>query len=349
MLRGLLLIAAVFGGLASAETITYVTSTTVSSCTTEFGSGGVAPTPIPTDETLTTITTTVTNSTKTVPSTVFVTAATSTVTQYTSIVYTYGVDTVTVPTATSGRYLALTVATGTFATTVCADGVNRTTVTEYSGTYTPISGQDTKLPATYPTQASCSTGVTRSFILVPTVTSGVITTTVTATKTVTSPTTTSTSTVLLGTYYSYLTTVTVTATTYTPHAVVTTSTVSCAEETVTKTLAAQCAPTNLIGAINGEGLQSGEYADRTSVIYTRQEPWGTDASLCCQACLDNEGCGASMSGSGACGLYYTATVDAEPVCDAFIFSFTSTARVFPGQGLVVQNGCDTVKYSHSNP
>ncbi len=139
-----------------------------------------------------------------------------------------------------------------------------------------------------------------------------------------------------------------TATTYTPHAVVTTSTVSCGEETVTKTLAAECAPTNLIGAINGDGLQSGKYADRTSVIYTRLEPWGTDASLCCQACLDNEGCGASMFNSGACGLYYTATADAEPVCDAFIFSFTSNPGVYPGQGLVVQNGCGTVEYLGSN-
>ncbi|KAI1422381.1 hypothetical protein F5Y12DRAFT_624482 [Xylaria sp. FL1777] len=349
MLRGLLLVAAVFGGLASAETITFVTSTTVSSCTTEFGSGGVAPTPIPTDETLTTITTTVTSTTKTVPSTVVVTAPTTiTVTQDTSTVYAAGVDTVTVPTATSGRGLALTVATGIFAATVCADGTNATTVTEYSGTYTPVSGQDTALPATYPTQASCSTGVTRSFILLPTVTSGAVTTTVTPTQTVTAHTTTSTSTIIFGTYYTYLTTVTVTATTYTPHAVVTTSTVSCAGETVTTTLAAQCAPTNLIGAVDGEGLQSGKYANRTSVIYTRLEPWGSDASLCCQACLDNEGCGASMFNSGACGLYYTATVDAEPVCDAFIFSFTSSPRVYPGQGLVVQNGCDTVEYLGSN-
>ena len=222
-------------------------------------------------------------------------------------------------------------------------------MTVYSGTYTPISGQDTVLPATYPTQASCYTGVTRSFILLPTVTSGVTISTVTATSTVSSPTTTSTKTVILGTSFVYLNTVTVTATTYTPHAVVTTSTVACAEEeTVTKTLAAQCAPTNLIGAINGEGLQSGTYAGRTSVIYTRKDPWGTDASLCCQACLDNEGCGASMSGSGACGLYYTATADAEPVCDALIFSFTSSSKVWPGQGLVVQNGCDTVEFLHSN-
>ncbi|KAK5627829.1 hypothetical protein RRF57_003544 [Xylaria bambusicola] len=349
MLRNLLLVAATFGGLVSAETMTFVISTTDISCTTQFGSGGVAPTPIPTRKTLTTITTTVTDSTKTVPAVAYVTAATVTVTDHTSTYYTWGIDTVTVPTFTSsGGRLVLTVATGTFALTACS-GEARPTVTVYSGTYTPVSGQNTVLPSTYPTQASCRTGVTWSFLLEPTVTSGTVTSTVTATSTVTSPTTTSTSTILLATRFTYLTTVTVTETTYTPHAVVTTTTVACPEETVTKTLAAQCAPTNLIGAINGEGLQSGRYADRISVIYTRNDPWGTDASLCCQACLDNEGCGAAMSISGACGLYYTATVDAEPVCDAFIFSFTSTPRVWPGQGLVVSNGCDRVEFSHSNP
>lgn len=160
----------------------------------------------------------------------------------------------------------------------------------------------------------------------------------------TAPTTTFTSTLIFGTQYAYLTTVTVSYTSYTPHAVTTTTTVPCAEETVTKTLAAECAPTNLIGAINGEGLLSGRYADRTSVIYTRNDPWANDVSACCQACLDNEGCGASMGGDGACGLYYTATEDAEPVCDSFIFSFTSEPYEIPGQGLVVQNGCGTVEY-----
>ncbi|KAI0969332.1 hypothetical protein F4678DRAFT_440086 [Xylaria arbuscula] len=351
MMRGLLFVAAVFGRLASAETQTYLYSTTVTSCTTEYGSGGIAPTPIPTDETQTTISTTLTSTTATVPSTVVITApTTSTVTQYTSTVYTITIDTVTVPTQTVGQGLALTVATGTYAATVCADGVNRTTVTVYTGTYTPISGQETTLPATYPTQASCSTGVTRSFVLVPTVTSGAVTTTVTPTQTVTSYTTTSTSTIVYGTFTTYATTVTVTQTTYTPHAAYATSTISCAaeEETVTRTLAAQCAPTNLITAINGEGLQSGKYADRTSVIYTRQEPWGTDPSLCCQTCLDNEGCGAAMGDDGACGLYYTATADAEPVCDAFIFSFSSSPRVYPGQGLIVSSGCGTVEYAGSN-
>jgi hypothetical protein len=108
---------------------------------------------------------------------------------------------------------------------------------------------------------------------------------------------------------------------------------------------ARCAPSNIVGTINGEGLQSGDYADRTSVVYTRNEPWANDESECCQTCLDNEGCGASMGGYGACGLYYTATVEGEPVCDARIFTFTSNESVAPGQGLTVQGGCGSVAYA----
>ncbi|TGJ81235.1 hypothetical protein E0Z10_g7509 [Xylaria hypoxylon] len=345
MLQRLLLSATVFGALTFAYTATSEASTTVTSCSYESGTGGIPPTPIPTVGTLTTTFTTQTRDTLTIKSTITVTAPTTvTVTQQTAIVYTAADATVTLPTSTTGVGFRKTVATGVFAATVCSNGAKPVTVTKYTGTYTPISGQTTAIPATYPTRAFCSTGVTRLFILFPTVTSGAVTTTVTPTSTVTAPTTTSTSTIIFGTQYEYSTTVTVSVTTYTPYAVTTTSTVSCAEKTVTKTLAAECAPSNVIGAINGEGLQSGRYADRTSVIYTRLDPWANDPSACCQACLDNKGCGASMGGGGACGLYYTATVDAEPVCDAFIFSFTSTPMVLPGQGLIMQNGCGTVEY-----
>ncbi|KAI0456833.1 hypothetical protein F5B21DRAFT_126125 [Xylaria acuta] len=345
MLQDLLLSAAIYGGLAFAFTATSISSTTVISCSYKSSTGGVPPTPIPTISTLTTISTTQTRDAVTVPSTVVVSAlSTVTVTQRTLTVYDAADETVTIPTSTAGSGTWKTVATGIFGATVCADGAKPVTVTKYTGTYTPIPGQATTIPATYPTEAFCSTGVTRFFILFPTVTSGAVKTTVTPTSTVTAPTTTFTSTIIFGTQYTYLTTVTVSVTSYTPHAVTTTTTVPCAEETVTKTLAAECAPTNLIGAINGEGLQSGRYANRTSVIYTRNDPWANDPSACCQACLDNEGCGASMGGDGACGLYYTATEDAEPICDSFIFSFTSTPKVIPGQGLIVQNGCGTVEY-----
>lgn len=214
----------------------------------------------------------------------------------------------------------------------------------------PIAGQQTTVPASYPVSGLCLTGTTYYNILLPTVTSGAaVTTTVTPTTTLTSYTTTSTSTYIYYTVTSYLTTVSATITSYTPAAVVTTSTVACPEPTVTKTLDARCAPTNLIGAVYGEGLRSGRYADRVSVVYIDEEPWGTDPTACCQACLDNEGCGATYSGFGPCGLLYSATVQGEPICDAFILSFTSSPNAYPGQSLIYSTGCDSISYDGSLP
>ncbi|KAI0864756.1 hypothetical protein F4860DRAFT_379948 [Xylaria cubensis] len=350
MLSSILLNVALFSGLTTATTVTFVSSTTASSCSYKFGSGGVPPTPVPTSETTVYVTKTITNATVTVPPTVIINAPDVTVTLYTAVAYTFTVPTITVPTSTSYAQVWKTVATGTFADTVCANGAKPTTVTEYTGTYTPISGQVTTVPATYPVSALCATGTTYFNILLPTITTGsAVTTTTTPTIHVTSYTTTSTSTIIYGTVTSYLTTVSSTITTYTPHAVTTTSTVACPEETVTKTLDARCAPTNLIGAINGEGIRSGRYADRVSVIYTREEPWATDYTACCQACIDNEGCGAADSGFGACGLYYSATPQGQPICDAFILSFTSSPNAFPGQSLVYSTGCDKIEYDGSLP
>ncbi|KAJ2995460.1 hypothetical protein NUW58_g1261 [Xylaria curta] len=246
----------------------------------------------------------------TVPSTITASApTTATVTQRTATVYDGGDATVTLPTFTSGVGFQKTVATGTFKATVCANGAKPVTVTKYTGAYTPNSGQATTIPGTYPTQAFCTIALIHSFILFPTVTSGVVTTTVTPTSTVTDITTTSTSTIIFGTHVTYATTVTHSA-----------------------------------RRDNDGHRGSGRYANRTSVIYTRNEPWANDPGACCQACLDNKGCGASMGGGGAYGLYYSATEGGEPVCDAFIFSFTSTPDVLPGQGLINQNGCGRVEY-----
>ncbi|RYC64994.1 hypothetical protein CHU98_g1221 [Xylaria longipes] len=350
MLPSLLFNAALFSGLASATTVTFVSSTTASSCSYELSSGGVPPTPVPTSETTYFTTKVVTNATETVPPTVIVNAPEVTVTLHTLTAYTFTVPTVTVPTSTSYSQVWKTVATGTFADTVCASGAKPTTVTKYTGTYTPVSGQETTVSATYPVSALCATGTIYYNILLPTVTSGAaVTTTVTPTAYVTSYTTTSTSTIIYGSVTSYLTTVSSTVTTYLPYAVTTTSTVACPEETVTKTLDARCAPTNLIGTINGEGIRSGRYADRVSVIYTREEPWASDYTACCQACIDNDGCGASDSGFGACGLYYSATPEGEPICDAFILSFTSSPNAYPGQSLVYQTGCGLIEYDGSLP
>ncbi|RWA03370.1 hypothetical protein EKO27_g11735, partial [Xylaria grammica] len=217
MLRNLLVSAVLYGGLAFAETVTVRTNATV-----------------------------------TVPPTSTVTAPAATVTLYTSFTYTFVVPTVTLPEYTSYTQIWKTVATGTFAATVCANGAKPTTVTKYTGTYEALSGQETTVPATYPVSAVCSTGTAYYHDLVPKVTAGpAATSTVTPTTYATSYTTTATSSIIYYTVTSYLSTLTSTLTTYTPHAVTTTSTVACAEPTVTKTLDVRCAPTNLVGAVFG--------------------------------------------------------------------------------------------------
>ncbi|KAI0445188.1 hypothetical protein F4803DRAFT_508820 [Xylaria telfairii] len=350
MLLNLFLNAALFSSVASATTVTFVSSTTVTSCSYKLSSGGVPPTPVPTSESTYYTTKVVTNATSTVLPTVTVNAPQVTVTLHTSITFTYAVPTITIPTSTSYAQVWKTVATGTFADTICANGAKPTTVTKYTGTYEPISGQVTTVPATYPVSALCATGTVYYNIVLPTVTSGAaVTTTVTSTTYVASYTTTSTTTIIDYTVTSYLTTVSSTITTYTPAAVTTTSTVACPEETVTRTLDARCAPTNLIGTINDEGIRSGRYADRVSVVYTRQDPWASDYTACCQACINSKGCGASDSGFGACGLYFSATPQGEPICDAFILSFTSSPNAYPGQSLVYQTGCGAIEYDGSLP
>ncbi|KAI1108830.1 hypothetical protein F5Y14DRAFT_59608 [Nemania sp. NC0429] len=348
--RSVLLNIALYCGFASAITRTFISSTTLSGCSYQLGSGGVPPTPIPVRTNTISTRLTVTNATETVLPTVTITAPKVTFTQHTAVDYTVVVPTITIPTSTKGFGTQLTVATGTFAATVCANGAKPVTVTKYTGTYVPISGQETKVRATYAVSGLCSYETRYTNVILPTETSGAaVTTTVTPTTTVYSYTTTTTLPYIDYTETSYLTTVSSTYTSYTPGGLTRTSTVACAEKTVTKTLDTRCAPTNLIDSINGEGLRSGRYADRVSVVYTRNEPWANDYSACCQACLDSEGCGASMGGGGACGLYYASTVGGQPVCDAFIFSFTSSPNAYPGQSLIIQSGCDSVSYQGSLP
>ncbi|KAI0405524.1 hypothetical protein F4802DRAFT_562196 [Xylaria palmicola] len=344
MLQSLFLSAAIYGSLTIATTITFISSHTGSSCSYNYGSGGVPLTPVPTQTVHTSLNIRETRDTVTVPSTITVSAPTTvTATVYTTTYTTYTDHTGTVSTWTQGALFWKTIATATFAATVCANGAKPTTVTEYTGTYSPISGQSTTVPSTYPTAAFCTTATSYYQILHPTETSGSVTTTVTPTTTIPLTTSTVTYVVDFGTAYITLTSVTSTRTTWVLAGVTTTATVPCPEPTYTKTLDARCAPTNLIGDIDGRGLLSGTYADRTIVIYNSKDPWGRDYTACCQACLDNEGCGAAMAGGGVCGLLYTASEEGAPVCGAFIYSFTAWDYVLPGQGLVNSNGCDWVE------
>lgn len=154
----------------------------------------------------------------TVQSTIEVAAPTTiTVTEFTSTVLAAADETVTVPTSTAAVGTQLTVATGVFAATVCADGAKPVTVTECTclydyqssrkyhqtmasheaaeaipslfvaetpghqfmlrivvadlfcstdtGTYTPISGQVTTIPASYPTEAFVSSSYDRLHVI----------------------------------------------------------------------------------------------------------------------------------------------------------------------------------------
>ncbi|KAI2643216.1 hypothetical protein GGS21DRAFT_3874 [Xylaria nigripes] len=336
LLKAVLLSLGVYSGLASANQ-TLVRTERVISCSYEYGSRGVAPTPIPTFESHETTTSVSTTVVTTVPSTLTVLAPTSTRSTKTLPIFIDIPVTVTLPTTTITVIETLTSATAKFTETVCADGSKPDFVTKYTGSYAPVSGQATTLSATFPTQAACTTTISILPTLLATATSGSVITTVTpnlpdpvlfltVTKTVHDETTT-----------VFLTTVTATISTYMPQATTMTSTVSC-DEPVTKTMAAQCAPSNLIKAINNEGIESYKYSNSGSISIP------LDTSSCCQACLDNEDCGAIMASEEECSLFYLSPYDAQPVCDSLIFTFTSSNRVGAGQGLVVQKGCGNIEY-----
>ncbi|KAI1376642.1 hypothetical protein F4677DRAFT_459772 [Hypoxylon crocopeplum] len=343
MLRQLLASIAVYGAVARASTGTSYSFNTVSGCSTAYGTGGTVPMSLPTDSTSSTISTILTAAEVTVPSTTSVTAPTVTTTQLTQSAYTFAVTTTTIPTFTTWRGAESIVATATWPTTVCTNGVSpASTVTEYSGTYTPISGQITTIPATYPSHVLCTTAITWLTILHPTATSGSTTVTVTPTSTVNAPTTTVTSTYFYSST-SYATTVTSVTTSYRLGTSVATVSTAC-EATPTTTYAAKCAPTNVISGVGDRGLVSGNYANNITVIYVPDESYD-DPSACCQLCVDNEGCGGSMAGiSGFCGLLYVGAPNGGAACD-FVFTYQTQSDVFPGQGLWVQSGCGEIDYT----
>lgn len=343
MLRQLIASITVFGAAVRAATGTTYSFNTESGCSTASGTGGKVPQSVPTDSSSSTIYTTLTSAEVTVPSTVIVTAPVVTSTQLTATSYTYIEATITYPTSIVWIVPHSTVATATWPTTVCTNGVEPvTTVTEYSGTYTPISGQVTTIPATYPTRVLCTTAITWLTILLPTATSGVTTVTVTPTSVVAAPTTTTTTTYSFITT-AYATTVTSTTTTYLLDTSVATVSTSCAA-TATTTYAAKCAPTNVISGVEDRGIVSGTYAANNAVIYVSDETYN-DPSACCQLCVDNEECGASMSGfDGFCGLLYVGAPNGGAVCE-FTFSYQTQSDAFPGQSLWVQSGCGEIDYT----
>ncbi|KAI0880929.1 uncharacterized protein GGS22DRAFT_78012 [Annulohypoxylon maeteangense] len=342
MFRRILSVLAVSGSLAQASTGTVYSFKTEGACSTLSGSGGSIPQSLPTSRTTSTVSSTITSSEVTVASVVKVTVEPVTTTLLTSLSVVYGISTTTLPTATSWQIAQSTVATATWPKTVCTNDVTPSTVTEYSGSYTPIPGQVTTIPTSYPSQVVCATGVTWFVMLQPTATSGVTTETVTPTSTIRAITTTTTSTYFYNATV-WATTLTSTTTSYRMATSVATISTAC-EATTTTTYAAKCAPTNVIAGVDDHGLVSGKYAQNNTVIYIPDEKYN-DPSTCCQLCQDNKGCAGMMAGpSGFCGLLYVGAAEGGPACD-FVFSYQTQSNVFPLQGLWVQSGCGEIDYT----
>lgn len=355
MLRQLLASVAVSTALVTvqASTATSYSAVTNSACSTQFGSGATAvPTSIPVINTLSTVSTVVTDKEITVPATSKVTAAAVTTTVLTETRLAYEEVTVTLPEYDVYEVAQTVIGTVTIPTTVCTAGAKTppsAAVTAYSGTYTPVSGQVTTVPASYPTKVVCETAVTIFTRLVPTATSGKTTVTVTPTSVVTSATATVTRTETYSTE-AYLSTVTKTQTTARLASTTATVRASCAASTTTTTTttyAAKCAPTNVIWGIGDRGLVSGDYAD-SAILYVDGDEF-YEPSACCQLCVDNASCAAMMAGGGGyCGLLYNVAAEGDPACGKFIYSYHTQSDVYPGQGLYVQSGCGNIEYAGSD-
>ncbi|EME45366.1 hypothetical protein DOTSEDRAFT_87732 [Dothistroma septosporum NZE10] len=98
----------------------------------------------------------------------------------------------------------------------------------------------------------------------------------------------------------------------------------------------KCAPTNLISEVNGYGIgQTGGNSANTRGLAP-----GSDASACCQLCVDTEGCAASEDDPDAanCFLWYT-----EPTCGLGFQYSDGGQRLEPGSGFTVQTGCGTIE------
>ncbi|KAK7916903.1 hypothetical protein PG985_010511 [Apiospora marii] len=345
MMRALLLVALAVSGVAAQNPVvsTYsgVKTTTLWSpgCKSQFGSGGKAPRPLPTVTTSDLVLhTTTTEPPTTKPSIVTVTAPASTSTMRTSTSLFIYVATFTADTKTVKRDgPTTTFATATFSTTECTDGVAapQTTVTVYSGVYTPVPGQATASPVSYPTQVVCQSTQDRRrdhhHRVSPVVTVSKVTATVTSTTTWATQTT-------------WRTTVTEISTTLAAAATTETVRTSCAP-TVTKTYAAKCAPTNLVKDHDGRGLLWNGVDGNATYAVTHLYETDGDGAACCQACVDNDGCSAvEVTTGNLCRLYFNHDAGYRPVCGSVGLTYRSFPNIWPGQGIWVQGGCGEARW-----
>ncbi|KAK3386650.1 hypothetical protein B0H63DRAFT_520728 [Podospora didyma] len=238
-------------------------------------------------------------------------------------------------TVTDITYITTIVATVTLPATTCDNGIliqtPKTTLTKYTGKYTPLPGGQETTPTTTTTTTHTTawpTAVTSYFFFTTTwrvfaFTGSTTTVTSTATRTAWLTTTMVTTTL---TSYPY------TFTRYAGGAVTLTkcdyqlayTALSCnlkpteltpppPQTTATETYAAQCAPGNLISERAGYGVAVRVLPEQWSfpVGFPGPAVIGIpgleDGSACCQLCADNEGCAASewrITDGGGCSLYY---------------------------------------------
>ena len=248
-----------------------------------------------------------------------------------------------------------TIATITNPTTVCTNDVTPTaTVTSYTGTYTPLPGQPTALPETWETAVFCDSHNTQIEHIWPTVECDG-----TTTSTVTNTVQDTTGPIVSITYTNDWTwtvprwTATVTASSYRVATETTTVSTAC-EPTETVTLAAQCAPQNLIGELDNLGLAIGTFhRNFTSGTTPWSQPQARDPSLCCQLCVETEGCIAMhyYAMSNICSLSF---VGGEGRCNAPALDYYAVGwegvPTKPWQGMIFalgaeDNVCGGIEYT----
>jgi len=263
-------------------------------------------------------------------------------------------------TITDTVWITPTMATITFSPTTCTNGVSapKSTVTEYTGEYSPFPGQITTKKTSWPMAVTTYYFATPSY-RVFTFTGSTITLSSTATNTIwLSTTTVGTRTIdpnTVGRYYTqtrYRHTVTHTSRdvqlAYTTKPV---EAVCNADKPTTVTYAAKCAPSNLIGERDGRGIE----------LYVPSDNWtfpigfpdtligipGLDASECCQLCVENTGCSMSSwadSWSGGCSLYYFNAPDLNDTCGTMPMQYFGDTWSLPDQARIIQAGCGSLTY-----
>jgi len=268
-------------------------------------------------------------------------------------------------TSTITQWVSPVLATATLSPLACGKNASALSglsparvVTEYTGTYSPFSGQVTATPTAWPSAVTTYVSLTVSYrILTHVGQSTIVTSTATGSNWLSTTTVTDTRTTTVANFrYNstvYLHTITATSSDWRLAYTTVPATATACPDTPTVTRAAQCAPTNIIAERDGHG----------AAVQLLPRDWAfpidffppaligipaMDASACCQLCLDNPGCAASewtISWSGACRLYYY--IHGNDTCGGgnVTLEYYGDSYAFPRQASFVQEGCGRLRYS----